>query len=248
MMNTLTIDNLQFETRWSQRRRTVEITVDRGGELIVHAPAGLGRAVIETFVRKKRLWISAKLAAKEHLHHNSMKEFKSGEGFEYLGRSYRLLLVAEQDAPLKLERGRFRLLRSETDRGREHFARWYTDHAHPWLYHRVEAFANRIGFEPRAVQVRDLGFRWGSYGRNGTLYFHWAVITMPPRIIDYIVVHELVHTLEPYHARNFWKRVERVIPDFEVRKGWLKHNGAYFAILPLRARRANLSENPPRRI
>ena len=129
-MNTLTVEDLLFELRWSGRRHTVELTVERDGSLVLKAPEGIEESVIEDFVREKRMWLRTKLAEKDALAARvPRREYVSGEGFHYLGRNYRLLLVDEQKVPLKLEAGRFRLRRDEVDRGRRHFIRWYTDHA-----------------------------------------------------------------------------------------------------------------------
>jgi predicted metal-dependent hydrolase len=188
-------------------------------------------ARLADFVREKRFWLYTKIAEKAARQQPvGGKEFVSGEGFPYLGRSYRLLLVDEQDAPLKLEAGRFRLLRSETAQGRQHFIQWYTDHARPWLARRVQQWAARVGVEPKGVEVRDLGFRWGSCGKAGTLNFHWVTILLPPSIVEYVVVHELVHLREPHHTPEFWLRVRRALPDYEPKKTWLAENGMSFTL------------------
>lgn len=81
--------------------------MDRGGELVLSAPEECAIAVMEDFVREKRFWIYTKLAEKESLRASSpTKQYVTGEGFPYLGRSHRLLLVEDQDVPVKLERGR----------------------------------------------------------------------------------------------------------------------------------------------
>ena len=176
-----------------------------------------------------RLRVYTKLAEKDALRHPvQAKEFVTGEGFRYLGRSYRLLLVDEQDVPLKLEAGRFKLLRGEVGKGREHFVAWYKAHALPWFRRRVKLYAPRIGAEPTRVDVRDLGFRWGSCGRAGGVNFNWQTIVLPANVVDYVVVHELVHLREGNHTPEFWTRVERVLPDFQQRKDWLAANGAGF--------------------
>ena len=232
MAPTLTVDDLQFEVRWSPRRKTLEITIDRDGSLYVSAPEGTDDALLEGFVREKQFWVYTKLAEKEALQHPVVvKEFVTGEGFPYLGKSYRVLLVDEQDQPLKLEAGRFKLLRSEADRGRVHFVRWYTEHARTWLVRRVGLFTGRVGVEPSGIEVRDLGFRWGSCGQGGMVNIHWATVLLPPSIIDYVLVHELVHLHEPHHTPEFWRRVERAMPDFEQRKAWLAEKGAGFVVL-----------------
>lgn len=227
MSPTLTVDNLHFEVLPSPRRKTLELTVERDGQLTLRAPEGTDDSVLKAFVQEKRFWLYTKLAEKNALRQPvAPKEFVSGEGFPYLGRSYRLLLVDEQDVPLKLEAGRFKMPRAEASKGREHFLRWYMTHALPWLRRRVQQFAPRVGVEPTRVEVRDLGFRWGSCGRAGGLNFHWATILLPPSIVEYVVVHELVHLHEANHTPEFWTRVERVMPDYEQRKGWLAEKGA----------------------
>ncbi len=222
----LTVEDLDFEVRRSRRRKTIEITVDRGGELVVSAPEDCPVARMQDFVRDKRFWIYTKLAEKELLAQPvGKKQLVSGEGFPYLGRSYRLLLVDHQDVPLKLERGRFRLRRAGVAAGREHFIRWYRAHAQSWLERRVAGWAPRLETQVAEVRVLDLGFRWGSCGQGGTVNFHWAVILLPPRIVDYVIVHELVHLHEQHHTPEFWRRLERAMPDFERRKAWLARRG-----------------------
>lgn len=159
------------------------------------------------------------------------KEFVSGEGFPYLGRSYRLLLVDDRDGPLRLEAGRFRLPRPLAPQGREHFVRWYSEHARTWLRRRVKGWAPRMGVSPKGIEVRDLGFRWGSCGQAGGLNFHWATITLPASVVDYVIVHELAHLIERNHSPEFWRRVARALPEYEQRKQWLAQHGGRHLML-----------------
>jgi len=103
--------------------------------------------------------------------------------------------------------------------------RWYTVHAREWLTARMGRFLNRFAIEPGRVDVRDLGYRWGSCGKR-SLNFHWRVMSLPPRIVDYVIVHELAHVLEPRHSARFWRLVSRVMPDFGARRDWLMEHGA----------------------
>lgn len=103
---------------------------------------------------------------------------------------------------------------------------WYVAHAQPWLAERANRFSGRVGVTPSVVSVQDLGYRWGSCGKGEKLYFHWRAILLPPRMIEYIVAHELVHLQEEHHTPEFWLRLERAMPDFVGRKEWLAANGA----------------------
>jgi len=225
-VNQLTVDDLRFEVRRSARRTSVQITVDRGGELLLSAPESCSTRVMESFVREKRFWIYTKLAEKDALGPAvGKKQFVSGEGFPYLGRSHRLQLVDAQDVPVKLERGRFKMLRSAADQGGAHMVRWYCERGQPWLEKRVDRFQGRVGVEPTSVTVQDLGYHWGSCGKGGRLFFHWRTILLPPPVIEYVVVHELVHLVEGHHTPAFWAQIERAMPDYEQRKCWLAERG-----------------------
>ena len=71
-----------------------------------------------------------------------------------------------------------------------------------------------MGVEPGPVEVRDLGYRWGSCGKRA-LHFHWATMTLPPRLIEYVVVHELAHRLVPHHGDEFWRAVGTTLAPWE---------------------------------
>jgi len=228
----LVVDDLTFEVRRSLRRKSIEIAVDRGGELIVAVPADVTTEAITVFIRNKKFWVYTKLAEKQARQQPIKgKEFVSGEGFPYLGRSYRLLLVDAQDRPLKFEAGRFRLLRTEVANGREHFIRWYSEHALGWIRQRVRLWAKRLAAQPTRVEIRELGYRWGSCSKDGGLNFHWATMLLPTHLVEYVIVHELVHLHEPNHTPEFWQRVERAMPDYEQRKAWLAEHGGRSVVL-----------------
>lgn len=212
-MTQLAVDDLTFEVRESSRRKTLEITVDRDGELVIAAPTGTEEQHLRDFVLEKRRWIYQKLAEKaERRRQLPRKEYVNGEGFLYLGRSYRLKRVPSdtQDTPLKLVAGRFQLREDILDDAQEHFVRWYSARASDWLRNRVKEHARRMGVEPAGVKVQDLGYRWGSCGKGNRVYFHWKTILLPRHIAEYVVVHELVHLHEPHHTPAFWRRLARI--------------------------------------
>lgn len=222
----MVVGDLQFTVQRSARRRTMQITVERDGELVLFAPPQVGDDQLRAFVEEKRFWIYTKLAAKDRLQRTvPRKEFVGGEGFLYLGRSHRLKLIDEQDMPLKLVAGRFCLRRDALPAARDHFIHWYSERAKAWLSGRVAEYQNRMEVEPAGVKLQDLGYRWGSCGKGNWLYFHWKTILLPARIAEYVVVHEIAHLHEPHHTPAFWLRVERAMPDYAQRKVWLAEHG-----------------------
>lgn len=222
----IVLDGLSFEVRRSERRKTLEIAVDRAGELFIAAPSEAEDHHLEKFIEDKLLWIHTKIEQKARLQRRApVKQFTEGEGFLYLGKSYRLRLLDCQLVDLALQNGRFCLRQASAHRGREIFIAWYTRKAQIWFDRQVRENAYRMGVNVTEVKVQDLGYRWASFGKGGRVSFHWKSVLVPPRIAQYIVVHELAHAFNPDHSAGFWAKVEQHLPDWRSRKDWLAENG-----------------------
>jgi len=223
------IGDLDFAVRTSEHRRTIGITIDRDGSLLLHAPAGSDPSAIASWAWSKRGWVLRKLAEKHLLLPASpRKDFVTGEGFDYLGRHYRLQLTDDPlNTSVKLQRGRLRMPRptAEADEGKNAMIRWYRQRALAWLPRRIGPWTQRMGLRPGDLNVRDLGYRWGSLGKNGRLNIHWAAMQLPVSLLDYVIVHELAHIGQSRHTTAFWATVERAMPDFEHRKARLATTG-----------------------
>lgn len=213
-------------------RATADIVVERDGRVTVRAPAHLANARIEDIVDAKRYWIYKTLAEWRDLNATRvLREYRNGEGFMYLGRTYRLLLVGQQDEPLALKNGRFCLRRDIVDRGdvttaQAAFRDYFTARGLERITGRVSYYAPKVGVTPAGLDVRELGYRWASCSPAGNLAFHWKCMMAPQTIIDYIVVHELCHLHYSDHAEAFWNEVDKVMPAYRERKEWLRVSGA----------------------
>ena len=90
---------------------------------------------------------------------------------------------------------------------------------------RVSYFARLMGVSYRNITIREQKTRWGSCSSEKNLNFNWKLILAPPEVLDYVVVHELCHLKEMNHSKAFWDEVEKVMPEYETYKLWLKENG-----------------------
>lgn len=233
MTETLQLAGLEFEVRRSGRRTTFGLTVDRSGELVVHVPFNTSGDELSRWISKKLLWVHRKLAFKEQTAPKlQAPEYVSGEAFSYLGRRYRLKLVERQEHPLQFDGARFTLRRDARPADR-HFRHWYISTGSGWVARRVQALSARTASKPHRLEVRDLGFRWGSCGRNGVVYFNWKLLQLPVRLADYVIAHELVHLREGHHGPEFWAALSRAMPDWQKRKDALTTRAKEYLVFGL---------------
>jgi predicted metal-dependent hydrolase len=84
---------------------------------------------------------------------------------------------------------------------------------------RVEFFNTLYGFTYKKISIRNQTSLWGSCTHAGNLQFNYKLSHVPPRTIDYVVVHELCHLRQHNHGARFWKLVAKTFPDYEkIRK------------------------------
>lgn len=224
---TLTVDDLVIPVETSGPPRKARLTIERDGSLTLRAADDVGHDELRDFVASRRRWIYRKLAEKEAVSYTPVtKELVNGEGFMYLGRSHRLLIVDRGSPIVKLQRGRLLLPASEIGRGHDAVIAWYRDRGLAWLPKRVKGWAKRLQVEVADFDVRDLGQKWGSADARGRIHIHWAAMQLRPPLVDYIVAHELAHLIEPHHGPSFWRVLARVQVDYEERKAELARSGA----------------------
>jgi predicted metal-dependent hydrolase len=220
------VGDLDIHVRVSDRRRTIRLTIERDATVTAVIPPATDEANLTKVITAKRPWLYAKLRERAALGEpRAPREYVTGEGFPYLGRSYRLLVVDQAPRPVRLNRGRLELRRDSVNDAPRHLARWYRHVGEPWLRKRIVPWAVRMNAEVTALQVLPLGYRWGSCTRDGKVNIHWATMQLPPDLIDYVLVHELAHLRHPDHSSSFWHVVERAMPDYSSRRDRLLRLG-----------------------
>ena len=98
---------------------------------------------------------------------------------------------------------------------------------------RVSYFARLMGVSYRNITIREQKTRWGSCSSSGNLSFSWRLMLAPFSVLDYVVVHELCHRVHMNHSKEFWHLVEHYIPDYKIKRKWLKENGKHLHVLAI---------------
>ena len=229
--------------RSARRKKTVAVTVDPCGAVLLVAPEHLATEELDGIVSRKAEWIMRRLRhAQSHGPPLSPREFVSGETVLYLGRHYRLKVhpCSTDDTGKTGENGDAKLrggwLHVPAPTGprqaaqvREAVVAWFRRHAARRLPERVAAWRSRAGVPMPRVIVSNQQKRWGSCDRNGTIRLNWRIIQASMRLVDYVVVHELVHLRHRGHGHDYWQAVGRVMPDYERRREDLRRCGVGLA-------------------
>ena len=213
--------------RSKKRRKTISLHIKEDGKVVVYAPYSTLKCEIEKFINEKESWIVEKLSEKKRSIKGAEKAFLPGEKFLYLGELFPLEIQDNNSKgyPLKLSFGKFILDKDHIEKARDLFIQWYKREAKERIGERVKYYSNRLQLFPKGVKITSAKYRWGSCSRDNRLSFSWRIIMVPLSVIDYVLIHELVHIKEKNHSRSFWSYVESIIPDYKGHRLWLKENG-----------------------
>ena len=206
------------------KRKILALIVKPDGTLIVRAPLRASEKSIREFIQNSVSWIEKKRAQALAALPPAPRQYAQGEMFLYLGNAYPLEIIKGQKKPLLLEEN-FKLAESAQSNARQVFERWYRAQAKEKLTERVDLYASQYAFQYKKIGITSARTRWGSCSASGALNFSWRLILAPLEAVDYVVVHELAHTVFHNHAKRFWKKVETIMPDYQERRKWLRKNG-----------------------
>ncbi len=225
--------------RWrvSSRARRYRVMVGPGGVELV-TPEGVGLAQAEKFLRLHGDWILAQLERVEKL--ESIRRPPNAEmalipsGMTFLeGKPVRLDFVVDPrlKTRLRVEELPGCLRISTPKEGREGaeavLESFLKKKAARLIIGRVAVKAGEMGLNPKQVSVRSQKTRWGSCSSKGTLSFNWRLVMVPPEVLDYVVIHELIHLGEHNHSKRFWEKVAAIDPAYKNHRRWLKENQSY---------------------
>ena len=101
----------------------------------------------------------------------------------------------------------------------------YREAAKEYFPKRAAYYAAFLGVSYDRIRIAGQKTRWGSCSSNKTLSFNWKLMLAPPKVLDYVVVHEVCHLREMNHSPRFWALVESLMPDYKQQRKWLKDNG-----------------------
>ena len=207
------------------KRKTIALVVERDGSVTVRAPLRMSAYRIDEFIEKHANWVAKKQLEMQSIIPEQPRKYEAGESFLYLGQTYRLEIIGDAKRKLVLDNGTFKLAEKELNNAEAVFHNWYRKQAARIIGERVAFFAQELAVQVNSIRITSAHTRWGSCSAKGALSFSWRLLMTPLDVIDYVVVHELAHTIHHNHSARFWKLVEKWMPDYRERRKQLKQYG-----------------------
>ena len=197
------------------------------GRVRVAVPLTVNDDAVRLAVIDKLGWIKRQRARFLAQPRQSEREMVNGESHYYLGRRFRLRVV-EVSGPCRVElRGKTILnLYSRTDATAEQrtaaLRRWYREQMRPLVPPLVEEWELRLGVQVAEWRIKRMKTKWGSCTPAARrIWLNLELVKKPPQCLEYIVVHEMMHLLEPRHNERFITLMDQHLPQWRVLRGEL---------------------------
>lgn len=210
-------------------RKTLALTINRSGELIVRAPFNLPDYEIFKFIEEKDAWIKSRINKIRNKSVNN-PDLVSYQAFLLFGKMYQV--VVSKTAKSVQFVGDVCIAPSglSTAEMVHKAILTYKRLANKWLLKRTEEISSVTGLKFNSFKISDTKGRWGACTSKKEINLNFRVVCLAPPLIDYIIVHELAHTKEMNHSAKFWTIVESILPDYKKRRKAVKDINILFEI------------------
>jgi predicted metal-dependent hydrolase len=198
------------------------------GQVHVSAPLGTRVQTIEAFIGEKRAWIEK--------HQNRLRaqkpqprlSFEEAETHQLWGQNYCLRLRETNRRPHVALQGDdiVMYVRATTtqEQRRELLEAWYRTQIKEKATPMMADWAARMNVSPRGLYVQKMKTRWGSCNiRRATIRLNSELARKPLALLEYVVVHELVHLFERYHNARFYRLMDEFLPDWTLKRQALNY-------------------------
>ena len=216
------------------KRTTLCLAIKEDGTVIVRSPLFLSDAKIRELLEQKANWILTKRKeVRQHQRQKVKREYVTGATLPFMGREIAIEIVQSKKSKVELvedifdfSKQRMVIYTSKTDEEsiQALLKKWYKKQSMDYLQKRVAYYAQKMNTTYTSISIKSRKKQWGSCDTQGNLTFSWRLIMATEEAIDYVVVHELCHRRHMDHSKQFWKAVEKELPDYKEREKWLNEN------------------------
>lgn len=213
--------NMKIDYIQKTARKSLSIIINDRGEVLVKAPKKMSNNDILKFVQCKEDWVNKKV--EQIKKHNAVnQDLFNYKCIMFCGKKYNVIkddncktiTLTDNDIIIKTALSPKKEIRQ--------LERFLKDKCIEIVGQRIKYFSNLMQLEPSEVKLMNAKRRWGTCDSNQVIAINWRLVMLPPRLIDYVVVHELAHLMEMNHSSAFWAIVSAVLPDVKKLRANLK--------------------------
>lgn len=203
-----------------QKRKTIGIYITDDAKAEVRCPKGTAAEDIDKFVSRHYEWIKNALERKREVI-KERENFRIGERAYLLGKEYPIKYLNGRKYGFR--EGYFYLPEGISEYGaKEEMICIYKRLAKNIILPRASEIAEVMGCRLMKIGITSARTRWGSCSGKNSINFSWRLVMASREAIDYVIIHELVHTEEHNHGKRFWELVEAAMPEYRKAEEELK--------------------------
>jgi len=214
------IDNVQI-IRSAKRLKTISLQI-KNGVPTIYCPIYIKDSYLRPIIEKKQLWIKKKINAEKE---REKILVKNKSVFPFLGRKITLLILLSEENKVLLKNNNLFIYCTDFNFAKKNLVEWLKLEAKEYLFSRVQFVSSKIKISFKSLNLRGYRAIWGSCNSRSEIYLNWKLVMLPKKVIDYVIVHELCHIIEPNHSKSFWSLVKKYDNEYLENKNWLKKNG-----------------------
>ncbi len=216
------------------KRKTLGISVDAKGQVIVTAPDYIPMDKIIDVIQKKKDWIIQKVNEKsQNLQVQPKRKYVSGESIYLFGRQYYLKVIKSNDYHVEMAHNRIIFYVKSFDetevKVKDYLGNEFRSLAEFKFQECLEAFQSFYPdiAEPQ-LKIRKMSKRWGSCTKDGLIHLNPMLVAAPIECIEYVIFHELVHLIHDDHGDEFFSTLRKVCPKYKELKERLEKETVLF--------------------
>jgi len=218
--------SIKYSIIQSKRRKTSEIIVDKDG-VTIRTSSTQSLPQIKQTIEKKADWIYKKQIELKKIPLLFQKStFELGSKLPYLGKAYVIQMQKNLKNDFILKNNKFLILTSKKQISKKEIQRlyenWLMKKANSVFENKVKKFSKILKLEPKKIIIKKLKSKWGGVSKDNVINFNLNLLKAPHSVIDYIVLHEMIHLKIKNHSNYFWIHVRKHMPNYIEKKQWLE--------------------------